>query len=297
MRLDIQRALLSAPYVKAKLRVLVGKDCMAALSLYDNPHIRIHEKPALLFGDLSLSEAVPAANALLMEGAEQEVRLMGYSMLLGPMNGSTWHSYRLPVTGDLPVFAGDLAMPTSWSRQLLASGYQHDASYHSSSAPIMECNASTLEEGLDIRPLHAENLEASLAPIHELCMLAFAKAPYFSPINQADFIKLYRQAAPAIAAGLSYTAWQATQLQAFIFAYPDVAKQAVVIKTIARHPKSPYIGLAKLLGDTVCVRARALGLRTAIHAYMHDDNRSVVRSQQYGSTVIRRYALFRKELS
>ena len=55
------------------------------------------------------------------------------------------------------------------------------------------------------------------------------------------------------------------------------------------------MGLGGVLMDEVQQAARALGYRRAIHALMHDDNRSRRLSDRYART-IRRYALFSKPL-
>ena len=42
--------------------------------------------------------------------------------------------------------------------------------------------------------------------------------------------------------------------------------------------------------------ARALGYTRVIHALMHEDNRSLRLSEQYGTAVMRRYTLFARPL-
>jgi len=135
--------------------------------------------------------------------------------------------------------------------------------------------------------------------LYPLCMQAFAKAPYFSPLTEAAFIQQYEGARPVLEYGLSFIAMHGEVAAGFVLAYPDYAapeRKAVIIKTIARHPERPVPGLTKSMVNSVYNAARQSGYSRAIHAFMHESNRSVLRSEAYGGKPLRRYAVFVKSL-
>jgi GNAT superfamily N-acetyltransferase len=70
----------------------------------------------------------------------------------------------------------------------------------------------------------------------------------------------------------------------------------VVLKTIAVAPDYAGAGLGTLLMDRCHAAADALGYTRAIHALMHEDNRSLRVSRRY-TRPMRRYALFGRSLA
>ena len=85
-------------------------------------------------------------------------------------------------------------------------------------------------------------------------------------------------------------------LVGFLFGIPNYAEgpapKSVILKTYASSQK----GAGHWLSYQFYVNAKALGFETAIHALMHDDNLSAVRSGLNGADVFRRYALMGRAL-
>ncbi|HEX4948837.1 MAG TPA: N-acetyltransferase, partial [Blastocatellia bacterium] len=86
----------------------------------------------------------------------------------------------------------------------------------------------------------------------------------------------------------------------FVFAMPDwwqaqrgEPMDTFIVKTVAALPM--YTGLGTLLVARCHESGARLGFRRAIHALMHEDNKSRRISQHY-SQPLRRYALFAKQL-
>ena len=70
----------------------------------------------------------------------------------------------------------------------------------------------------------------------------------------------------------------------------------MIVKSMAVHPSCGGNGLGGLLMDDCQQAARKLGFERAIHALMHETNRSRSISARYGTT-IRRYTLYEKALT
>ncbi len=89
----------------------------------------------------------------------------------------------------------------------------------------------------------------------------------------------------------------------YVFTVPDYAQAArgekvttVIVKTLAVLPGRQHAGLGAWLLAEVHAAARGLGFTRAIHALMHETNKSRNLSAHYAKT-IRRYTLFSKRLT
>ena len=85
-------------------------------------------------------------------------------------------------------------------------------------------------------------------------------------------------------------------LAGFLFGIPNYNEgpksSSVILKTYASVQK----GAGQLLANAFHAAGRDLGYQTAIHALIHDDNLSAVRSAAEGAEIFRRYGLFGKVL-
>jgi GNAT superfamily N-acetyltransferase len=253
----------------------------------------------------------PRAGAQLLDYACARLREQGIDYVIGPMDGNSWHSYRLvTMAGERPPFFLEYYTPCDWPAIFTTAGFAPIANYSSAqtrtadyqdpSAAKFMVRAERL--GITIRPFQPAQVEAELAALYDLSVRSFVHNVLYSPIGRDEFIALYKPLLPYIAPELFLLAEHAGQLVGFVLALPDYLQQArgevidtVIIKTLARHPARQYAGLGSYLAQAVHERGAALGYRTAIHALMHDDNASRVISDKSAAT-IRRYALYGKVL-
>ncbi len=108
---------------------------------------------------------------------------------------------------------------------------------------------------------------------------------------------MYRPVIPLLKQELILFARDATgTLVGFLFGIPNYSEgpepASVILKTYASLQK----GAGHWLSYQFYVNAKAMGFDTAIHALMHDDNVSAVRSGLNGADIIRRYALMGRAL-
>ena len=152
--------------------------------------------------------------------------------------------------------------------------------------------------GIVIRALDRRQAERDLLSIHALSHAAFNDAFMFSPIPQDEFLAQYGELLPHVETELVLLAEQRGELVAFALGLPDVLapdRGTVILKTVATRPGLAYRGLGHLLVDRGAQIAAQLGYRRAVHALMHEENRSFGWSGRYGR-VFRRYALFARTL-
>lgn len=264
------------------------------------------------------AEAAEAGTRVLNDACEQ-LAAHGCAIAVGPMDGSTWRSYRLVIErGSEPPFFLEPDTPDAWVSHFKAVGFDTLATYSSALAsdltqrdPRLDALASRLAaRNIVIRPLDLAKADDDLRHVFALSLLAFKENFLYTPIDETEFMEQNRRLLPAVRPELVLLAEQHsagtaphTELVAFLFAVPDLLQQkrgqtpdTIIIKTVAVKPGLGHAGLGSLLVAEVQQRAAALGYTRAVHALMHESNVSRNISRRYAET-IRRYALFAKRLA
>ncbi|MDJ0638403.1 MAG: hypothetical protein QNJ20_06190 [Paracoccaceae bacterium] len=269
----------------------------AKLTLYrDAPD---WEGPTMAVAKLRF-ESVEAGAALLAEVAEH-ARAQGAAAVIGPMEGDTWHSYRVVAESDgrKPF----LMEPTSGAHDLAAFeavGFERIGGYFSASVPLAEiANAAPpkARDGLTITAWDGSNPEGLFAQVHALSCEAFAGNALYKPIGLGDFLAMYMPVVPMLKQELILFARDdAGALKGFLFGIPNYAEgpqpESAILKTYASLQK----GAGHMLSAEFYRAAHGAGYKTAIHALIHDDNLSALRSAANGAEVFRRYALMGRRL-
>lgn len=262
-----------------------------------------------LIGHYAAADADAASQ--LLEHATTWHRADGCERVIGPMDGSSWHRYRLLTErGTEPTFFLEPDNPDDWPAHFTDSGFVPLATYFSAlNADLTRCDprserrrAELERGGTTIRTIDVARFEAELAAIHELSLVAFAGNLLYSPIGLDAFLASYTPIRPHLVPELVLLAEQGGHLVGFIFGTPDLLEpgrgeplRTVIMKSMAVHPACGGNGLGGLLMDDCQQAARRLGFARAVHALMHETNRSRSISARYGKT-IRRYALYEKAL-
>ena len=253
-----------------------------------------------------------AAGRHLLEEACRHFAPHGVERVLGPMNGDTWHAYRLVLPpGEQPEPPGGLVVPPfpgepsnapdaadAWR----AAGFEVVARYES--AIVLDLAAAAGDAGAEpagvrFRTLDPVRFEDELARLHATSLRGFAANPYYAPIDRAGFVALNAPLRPLVDPRFVEFAEDAdgTTL-AFLFCFPLPAGETaggrprLVAKTIAVVPEARGRHLGALLFARAHARALELGFGGVIHALMHADNASTRMSAREQARVFRRYALF-----
>lgn len=237
----------------------------------------------------------------VLTAAAETARAEGAQALLGPMEGDTWHSYRLVTESDgrTPF----LMEPTSGPHDLAAfeaAGFARIAGYFSAAVPLGEIAQAPPpppRDDLTVTTWDGTDAEGLFAQVHALSCAAFAGNAFYKPISLDAFLAMYRPVVPLLKPELIFFAHDAAgTLQGFLFGIPNYAEgpkpDAAILKTYASRMK----GAGHHLSTAFYRAAHAAGYTTAIHALIHDDNLSALRSAANGAEVFRRYALMGRRL-
>ncbi len=241
------------------------------------------------------------AGVNLLHEAIERARALGAVSIIGPMDGDTWHSYRLQTESDgRPPF---LLEPVSGDYDLKAfkqAGFKTIGGYFSADVPLSEVSAKLppAREDLLVSAWDGSAPEALFTQAHSLSLSAFANNPYYKPITLDDFLSMYIPLVPQLDPSLIFHARDLQgELQGYLFGLPNYTEGATPESVILKTYASLIKGAGHLLSATFYQAARSAGYKNAIHALMHDDNLSALRSATNGATVFRRYALMGRSIA
>jgi len=245
-------------------------------------------------------DSVEAGAALLREAAAL-LAAEGYAALLGPMDGDTWHTYRVVTESDGSApFALEPASGPHDRTAFEANGFAPVSSYVSTRATLADAigqGAPVTVAGVTVTPWDGQNADRLIGGLFDMSGSSFAGKAFFKPIAREEFLKLYQPLLPAIDPRFVLFARDQNGLIGFLFGLPNLAEgkqpRTVILKTYA----SARPGVGHLLADTFHRAARDFGFADVIHALMHVDNASLARSKRHEARIFRRYALMARRLS
>ena len=231
-------------------------------------------------------------------------------IVLGPIDGSTWKTYRfITETSDYPAFFLEPVSKAECLESFIAGGFKPRAEYVSLMSSSMDWQDNRIdaaavllqEQGFALRTINTSNIDEDLRRIHALSLEGFSKNVLYTPITVSEFLRLYEPVKQLINPELVLLVEHNNELVGFIFAIPDIAQaqrgehiDTVIIKTLVVSPQFTRRHIGNWLSKTLYDRARELGFRQAIHALMIEDNISRA-MHSAGAKVIRRYTLFSRQ--
>jgi len=236
-----------------------------------------------------------AAGQELLAQIAVELTAEGYQAVIGPMDGDTWHSYRLVTESDgSPPF---LMEPTSGAcdgEAFTAAGFTPLSHYVSTRTALDAAIGPAVVSvpGVSVSAWDGRDAAALVHQLYALSAGAFRNNAFFKPLDEAGFLRLYEPVMPLVDPRfVLFARTEAGALVGFLFGMPDrlegAAPRTVILKTYA----SAQRGVGHLLADHFHRCARDAGFVDAIHALMHVDNISLNRSARHSGEIFRRYAL------
>jgi len=231
----------------------------------------------------------PEAGAALLRDAL--ARAQGRPVL-APMDGDTWHAYRTVVESDgSPPFLMEPAAHPHGAEALALAGFEPVAHYASTRMALDTPQAEPAPvAGITVAAWDGEDAQPLLEQVFALAGGSFADKQFFKPITREGFLGLYLPLLPLLDPRLVFLARdESGAIVGFLLGFRDPAVPSrAVLKTYAGTRR----GVGHLLAHHFHEAAKGLGCTHVVHALMHSDNVSLVRSGQHGAEVFRRYALF-----
>lgn len=266
-----------------------------------------------LIGHYAAEDAESAR--MLLDEASARLRSRGARRALAPIDGSTWNNYRFVTdAGDEPPFLFEPVHPAAWPRQLMHNGFEPCSRYVSARNDdlgesveqyggfLEALRHSAADNGITVRPIEASAAYEELSALYKIVTASFDEAFLYSRITEEEFIDRFAPLTTLAIPELVLVAEDASGVAGFVFAVPDLLQaergdsiDTIVVKTLAVAPRTRGTGLSVVLVGTCYQNALQLGYGRAIHALMHETNKSSALSSIYARP-IRRYALFERDL-
>lgn len=267
------------------------------LALYHNTSFPQY----LIIGNFECINNVDAAQALFLDIRTKASELK-CTTLIGPMNGSTWHSYRFSLYAQPPFFM-ELIHKDYYIDLWKKCGFEDMALYQTNFEDINESynqpnaiNALT-ERGLTTRNFDKNQVEKDLNLLYNFCMDVFSQNVLFSPISYDEFQGLYLPFLHYLDETLIDFVFDREELVGLFFAVKDhYNPKQVIVKTLARNPHPKYKGIANIMSAIFCTKAYQMGFKTMLHAYFHIDNNSAKVSTNYGGRHYQSHVLMHSQL-
>lgn len=239
------------------------------------------------------------AGSALLEAAARELARDGFDGLIGPMDGDTWHKYRVvaETDGSPPYFLEPVCGVFDHAA-FASAGFAPISSYVSARARIEAAIGTPAPQvpGVRLAAWDGKNSASLIGGLFELSRTAFTSNAFYKPIERDAFLKLYEPILPAIDPRMVLFAYDGERLAGYLFALPDRLQGAKPSTAILKTYASNVRGVGHMLVDTAHRVFRDLGFTDVIHALMHVDNQSRQRSVRHAGTVFRRYELMGRTL-
>ena len=257
----------------------------------------------------------------LLNAAFEILRTWKCDQVIGPMNGSTWNTYRFNKTSDKPLLPGDPYQPLYYIRQWEKAGFSEKTTYQSDRAPVDLFAPMTLKEGqelakqfnLSVDYYPTENTPEFLKQMHEFYHTCFARNPLFQPINQKDFNELSAKFARILNQECSLLVKDREgNPVSVLLSYQDIyhdhykagqitdeihKQKRLFIKTIATHPDWQGKQIGTLLVNLTQNLAKEAGYAEIYHLLMFKENLSATKGKEkFVTEKVREYALYQKAL-
>lgn len=238
----------------------------------------------------------PVSGQAVIADAIAYIRAQGIKRILGPMEGDTWHSYRFVTeTDDSPAFLMEPQGSPADISVFEQAGFQQISSYFSARVALADMQLTTPKPttAFTIEPWDGTDPEGLFGQVFDLSVEAFSKNAFYKPITREAFMAMYMPLVPMLKKELILFARRPDQsLAGFLFGTPNYAEgpapKSAILKTYASQTK----GAGQHLAFAFHTAARTAGYDSVIHALIHDDNLSALRSAAEGADVFRRYGLF-----
>lgn len=252
-----------------------------------------------MIGSFEAENAPHEVTALLNEAAHY-LRHHGATRIIGPIDGDTWHRYRVNAGPfNTPPFLLEPVNPPYYDALWRAAGFEVLERYSSKRiddvtrlaqnlAPMRERASS---RGYRTRTIDPTKLQDELTLVWQLSLDIFRGNPFYSDIALDDFLALYTGIERILVPELVLFIEHDRDAVGFLFAYPDTDPRTVDYKTIGVVPahRRGYVGWAML--QQAYATALTMNRPAANHCLMREENASQSMDAGEGTT-FRHYYLY-----
>ena len=254
------------------------------------------------------------AGIKIIERCEEILKEQDINVIVAPMNGNTWKKYRtLKYTNGESLFLLENVNPIEHNEIFRKSGFKETHTYTSNKGLIKDAYQSEgldiAEEGLQqeniqIRKFNKENYINDLKKIYNVSKSSFYRNPFYTPIEEDDFIAQYEPYIQMVDSDLILIAEKDGNEVGFVFCIPNFNEaqegkeiKTLILKTIAVKPEYECLAIGNILLSRISKIAKEKEFVKWIFAFMYSNNTSQKMAKRNKAKAIREYALYEKEIN
>ena len=280
---------------------------LARAALYNNPYLNYRNKKTFCVGNYESIDDIKVS-AVLLEHIYSVAKNKDAEFLIGPMNGSTWDSYRFSTHHNFPNFFLEPYHHLYYNDHFLNNGFEILSSYFSSIDKSLKCDHpdvisrenELINQGVKFRNVNLLDFESELKILFEFNSIAFKTNFLYSPILEKDFINKYVETKKIINPEFVILAEDAdNNLIGYLFCVNDLfntKEKSLIIKTAARHPDKKWKGLGHVMSNLIYRKAISQNYKSIIHALMLNEGTSKKISKDFSGDGYKNYTLYGKSL-
>lgn len=259
-----------------------------------------------LIGEFKCDESVSVDESKeFFDMLSADLKALGATKIVGPMNGNTWQSYRLTTYyGKHTPFTMEPYTDKHLIQHWENAGFVPEETYSSYITAIKDWEdrrVDKLHEKFSQLSFH-ELEKKDLSAIFDLSLQSFKRNPYYIDIDKDIYLEKYGNMMSLLKPNVSWVVYDGNDLVGYLFAMLDVGQQAhgekinrVILKTVAVKEERKYAGLGTYLLYKSVEQMKELGIEYAIHALMYDKN-AVQNIIKDNSQKMRGYTLYKRDL-
>ncbi len=262
-------------------------------------------------GELTISDN--EAGTKLLEECERILKEKGVKQIVAPMNGNTWKQYRSLKwsNGDAP-FVMEKVSPADYNALFEAAGFKEIDEYTSTKGKVKdyfdneildEIEKRLSDENIVIRKFEKTKAIEELKKIYNVSVQSFCRNPFYTPIDEDNFIAQYTPFIEMVDDDLILIAEKEGKEIGFLFAIPDFNEMqtkgkisTLILKTVAVLPEYEDMAIGNVMNRIIAKKALEKGFEDWIYAFMYKDNTSQKLAERNGTQTMREYVLFGKDL-
>ena len=299
--LHLEAATLVETHLKCAFLLRENDRDIGSIVLFDNPDHYLDGERAMCVGYFHCPDDQKLANRLI-DAARKEVRQSGVHHLIGPLNGTTWDSYRFKGADDPPSFFLEVANPAYYNKLFREAGFKEIKSYSSflekpikpMPERVKKREQELFDAGIRIRTIDPNQYERDLSMIHELSHKCFKDNFLFTSHSFSDYIQKYSMLEGIARPELTLMAEDGDRLVGFVFMIDDIfcnTEKRIIFKTYASLSDERYHGLGTVLAQRLLAILLADGYESAMRSLIVDGSLSS-RIAGTDNPVYRKYYLY-----
>lgn len=211
----------------------------------------------------------------------------GHKRIIAPINGDTWHTYRLMSwSGDEPAFPFEPFNPLWYNDIYTEFGFKPFKKYRSDKFNIDVEPPSYTDTAISFRDYR----DGDLKLIYDMSLHGFDANFLYDDITFEAFSGLYQPILPMIDKELVVVAEVDHVPVGFLFSF--AAGDRLILKTIAVLPEYRNMGIGTKMFHHILFAGQRKKMQTAIAALIAEGNNSHKIVSKYRSEKIREYTLY-----